>query len=156
MKYTLLLTIVFFQFISCTPVFKDTFNSVVLTSSKGEKLYINSINWGVTGDYQRTIITKDKDALKSREYHKKYIERLEPFYYSFHEDTLKLYFDGEVTYKTEEMFKTIRIEYIELESRKFDKLRIKAYENDGYFTIPKRVKKDMPSDMPPPPPKMND
>ncbi|MFM2394343.1 MAG: hypothetical protein RLZZ546_2325 [Bacteroidota bacterium] len=53
------------------------------------------------------------------------------------------------------MFNTIRIEYIELESRKFDKLRIKAYENDGYFTIPKRVKKDMPSDMPPPPPKMN-
>ena len=127
MKISLFYILSFQCFISCISLPKDTFNSIELVSSKMEKIYINSINWGVSDDHQRTIVTKDKSALKERDYQKKYIERLEPFIYSFSNDTLKLFFDEEITYNSEEKFSTIHIEYIALESKKFDKLRSMAF-----------------------------
>ncbi len=153
MRGIMLLVIVFNY--CCMPVIKDSFNSIKLTSSKDETIYINSINWGVSDDYQRTIITKDKNALKDRDYNIRYIDRLEPFIYSYNNDTLKLYFDEEINYRPEEKFSTIIIECIALDSRKYDKLRIRAFENDGYHCVPNRVKIDYPADMPAPPNKKN-
>jgi len=46
---------------ACIDITDDDFNSIKLTSSKGETIYINSLNYGVTGDHQRTAITKDKN-----------------------------------------------------------------------------------------------
>jgi hypothetical protein len=53
--------------VACSPsVDNGSFHSNVLISSKGEKIFVNSINWGVTGDYQLSVISKDSLRLKDR------------------------------------------------------------------------------------------
>lgn len=49
-----------------TPLLQDSFRSKRLISSKGEKIFVNSINWGVTGDYQLSLISKDSLRLNNR------------------------------------------------------------------------------------------
>jgi len=44
---------------SCSPGLDDTFNSEVLISNKGEKIYINTLNWGLTDDHQLSAISSD-------------------------------------------------------------------------------------------------
>jgi len=139
---------VFLIFLSCSPTIKDTFNSIELISSKGEKIYINSLNWGVTDDSQITSISVNKERVKVRTDTIDVVKGLEPFFYSFKNDSLKLYFNNEVSYKLNVHFKTIGVSYIALNAKEYRSIRNKAYINDGYFCIPKREKIDYPSDMP--------
>jgi len=133
---------------SCSSTTKDTFNSIELVSSKGEKIYINSLNWGVTDDNQITVISTNKERVKERTDTIDVVKGLEPFFYSFKNDSLKLFFSNEATYKLKEDFKTINVSYIVLSAEKYNKIRPKAYNNDGYFSIPRREKIIYPSDMP--------
>ena len=41
----------------CTLQMEDTFNSRELISSKGERIYINSINWGVIYTFKNDTLT---------------------------------------------------------------------------------------------------
>lgn len=125
-------------FSSCTPTFEDTFNSKELVSSKNEKIYINSLNWGVNDDYQMTIVSSNKNKIKNRLDTVGVIKGFEPFIYSFKNDTLTLIFDGAVSYSINEKFKTIGVKYIILNKQDFKKIRNLAYENDDYYAIPIR------------------
>ena len=145
--------LIFLMFLSCSSTIKDTFNSVELISSKGEKIYINSLNWGITDDNQITAISSNKERVKDRADTLDVAKGLEPFFYSFKNDSLKLFFNNEVTYKLKEHFKTINVSYIALRTKDYNKIRQKAYSNDGYYSIPRREKTVYPSDMPNPPSK---
>ena len=144
MKYIL----IFLFFISFSPAVDGTFNSIELISSKGEKVYINSLNWGVTDDYQNTAISTNKDKVKERADTIGTVKGFEPFFYSFKNDSLKLFFNDEVSYKLKESFKTINVSYQVLNDKEYRNVRQKSYINDGYSSIPKRKKIDYPSDMP--------
>lgn len=135
----------------CSAPVQGTFISEELTSSKGEKVYINSLNWGMTDDYQMSLVTHDSKKLTSRSDSVGTVSGLEPFIYSFKNDTLRLFFDRRVTYTSMEKFKTIVIEYVPVDRDDFQAIRAKAYNNDGYHTVPKRQKVDYPADMPKPP-----
>ncbi len=139
---------IFLALFSCSSTKKDTFNSIELTSSKGENIYINSLNWGVTDDNQITIISTNRERVKERTDTIDVVKGLEPFFYSFKNDSLKLFFNNEVSYALKENFKTIKVNYIVLSAEKYNKIRPKAYNNDGYFSIPRRVKTAYSSDMP--------
>lgn len=140
--------LIFLMFLGCSSTVKDTFNSTELISSKGEKIYINSLNWGVTDDNQITAISSNKEKIKDRTDTVDIAKGLEPFFYSFKNDNLKLYFNNEVSYKLKEQFKTISVSYIALSAKEYRNIRQKAYVNDGYYSIPKREKIDYPLDMP--------
>lgn len=140
--------IILLVLISCSSATNDTFNSIELVSSKGEKIYINSLNWGVTDDNQMTIVTTNKDRLKERNDTIDVVNGLEPFFYSFKNDSLNLFFNNEVTYKIKEHFKTINVNYFVLNAKKYNELRKKAYKNEGYFSIPRREKTIYPPNMP--------
>jgi hypothetical protein len=126
------------SFLRCSLPFRDTFNSEILTSSKGEKIYINSLNWGVTDDYQMSAVTSNPGKLKDRGDSSSTVHGLEPFYYSFENDTLTLFFDGDITYNVSENFKTINLKYVALDIREYGKISRQAFVNDGYFAVPKR------------------
>lgn len=85
------------------------FKSKKLTSSKGENLYINTLNWGITNDYQLTVISKNLNQLKKRKDSIGAIKGLTPFIYSFKNDTLELISIDNI--KVQEKFKTIKIKY---------------------------------------------
>lgn len=138
-------------FVGCSPLVKDTFNSQELSSSRGEKIYINSLNWGMTDDYQMSVVTHDSKKLTDRSDSVDAVGGLEPFFYSFNNDTLKLFFDGRVTYTSTEEFKTIVVRYIPVDRQEFQTIREKAYKNDGYHSVPMRRDPDYPPDMPKPP-----
>ncbi|MBD1422577.1 hypothetical protein [Sphingobacterium chuzhouense] len=72
---------------------KDTFISRELISSKDEKLYINTLNWGMTGDKQYTVITKDPTRLRERKDIIGGVDGLSPFVYKFANDTLTIYYN---------------------------------------------------------------
>ncbi len=122
----------------------EDFDSIELVSSKDERIYINSISWGITGDNQRTIITKDKNKLKDENDTTGIIDGLLPFIYSFKNDTLKLYFNGKVNYNVEEKFKTIVITYTAVANPKYMQLSKLASENIDYHNVPNshRVKNE--------------
>lgn len=138
--------------ISCSSDTNGTFNTEELISSKQEKIYINTLNWGVTDDNQISAVSSDKNRLIEKADTLNTVKGLEPFIYTFKNDTLNLYFDGEVTYDVKEKFKTIKINLISLDKKEYQKSREKAYKNEeGYCTVPKRQQRDYPSDMPKPP-----
>jgi hypothetical protein len=135
----------------CSSDVKDTFNSEELISSKGERVYINTLNWGVTDDYQISAISNNKDKVRERSDTLNVVKGLEPFIYTFRNDTLTLYFDGEVNYKIKGDFETIHVNYIPLNKKAYKEIRTKAYNNEGgYYSVPKGKKTSYPSDMPKP------
>ncbi|PWG77985.1 hypothetical protein DDR33_24620 [Pararcticibacter amylolyticus] len=138
---------------SCSSNLDDTFNSEVLVSSKLEKVYINTLNWGLTDDNQLSAISSNVDKLRKRSDTLGTVKGLEPFIYTFKTDTLSLYFDGEITYQVQDHFKTIHIKYIVLNKKEYRELRTKAYNNEeGYHSVPKRpTQVGLPADMPKPP-----
>jgi len=140
--------LILFILLSCSSTIKETFKSVKLTSSKGENIYVNSLNWGVTDDSQITVISSSMKRLKNESDTLDIAKGLEPFIYSFKNDSLKLYFNNNVSYKVKESFKTISISYIILNPQEYKNIRQRAYVNDGYYSIPKREKINYPSDMP--------
>jgi hypothetical protein len=127
-----------------------TFNSKELVSSKGEKIYVNSLNWGVTDDHQLTCISSSKDKLKKINDTINICKGLQPFIYSFRNDTLKLFFKNKIFYRTKEYFKTIKIEYVTLNIIEYQEIMKKSFKNDGYYSVPKIDTKHW-DDMPSPP-----
>ena len=109
--------------LSCISNVHDTFNSIVLESSKGEKLYINSLNWGATDDTQITTITSDKEKLRKRTDTIDIVRGVEPFIYSFRDDTLELFFENEVTHFFNENLKTIHLHYTTLRTSDYNKMK---------------------------------
>ncbi len=138
------ITLFFLLFVSCSSQFQDTFNSKVLKSSKGEKIYINSRNWGLTGDYQITAITSNKGKLKTRNDTIDIVKGLDPFIYNFKNDTLNLFFKNKISYELKETFRTINIKFIVLSNEEFYKARLKS---DNH-SVPENVEIDYPSDFP--------
>jgi len=132
---------------SCNSNVEGTSNHEELVSSNGEKIYINSLNWGVTGDSQITSITDRSESIKSTDTIES-IKGLEPFIYRFEKDTLNLYFKDSITYKVNKEFYYIRIAYHKLNAKKYNEIYRKAVQNDEFHTIPKRVKTNYPADMP--------
>lgn len=124
---------------SCNSNVEGTSNHEELVSSNGGKIYINSLNWGVTGDSQITSITDRSESIKSTDTIES-IKGLEPFIYKFENDTLNLYFKDSVTYKVNKEFNYIRISYHKLNAKKYNEIYEKAMQNDEFHTIPKRVK----------------
>ena len=127
--------------LACSSPIRDTFNSVVLTSSAGEKIYINSLNWGMTDDNQMSIVTSNPKRLRDRADSVHTVDGLDPFFYSFENDTLKLFFDRRITYNVSENFKSIMLKYVALNAREYAKISRQAYENAGYCAVPKRKEK---------------
>lgn len=123
---------------TCEPVLKDTFTSKELVSSKGESLFINSINWGVTGDYQLSSISKNEKKLRERADSTETIKGLDPFLYNFRNDSLNLFFDGEVSYAVPDSFTSIVITYHSLSKSEMANLRHMAMKNEGYHMVPAR------------------
>lgn len=135
----------------CASGLNDTFNSEVLASSDGEKIYVNTLNWGITDDHQITAISANKDKARERSDTTDVVKGLEPFLYTFKDDTLSLYFDGNINYKVKNKFKTIYVKYVSLDKKRYREVKAKAYNNEeGYFTVPKYKKPNYPSDMPKP------
>lgn len=129
-----------------------TFNSEELVSGQQEKIYINTLNWGITDDQQISAVSGNRNRLLEKADTLNTVKGLEPFIYTFKKDTLNLYFDGQVNYHMKEKFKTIQVNLISLDKKEYAKNREKAYKNDdGYCTVPKQKKTEYPSDMPKPP-----
>jgi len=121
--------------LGCENPLTDDYKCKTLTSSKGEKIYVKSINWGVTGDYQRSIITKSTKKLTVRTDTIGSIEGYEPFIYHFKNDTLTLFFYDYVTYRIKEKFKTISVNYLVLNDDEFLSIQDKI-DNKYYFSVP--------------------
>ena len=73
--------------------YEPIINTVKITSSTGENLYLKSKNWGLTYDHQLTVISMssvqtwtEPDSMKEYVY-----KWLEPFLYEFKNDTLFIY-----------------------------------------------------------------
>lgn len=135
----------------CSSNVKDTFTSEELISSKGERVYINTLNWGVTDDYQVSAISSNKDKLRDRSDTLDVVKGLEPFIYTFKNDTLTLYFDGNVNYKIKSEFETVHVNYVSLNKKAYREIRTKVYNNEGeYYCVPKGKKTIYPSNIPKP------
>jgi hypothetical protein len=91
--------------------FNDNIETIHLKSSKGENVYILSTIWGVTGDYQLTTITSDKNKFNNGRDTVGSVYGLNPFEYKFRNDTLTLYFKNKTTYHVDERFKTVTMQY---------------------------------------------
>ncbi len=135
----------------CFPKITEDVISRELVSSKGEKIYINTINWGVTGDHQLSTITKNKKRLTKSLDTIDAVRGLDPFVYSFNHDTLRLYFDCGIRYVPKEKFETIVVEVFECGLYEYKELRKKAFDNNGYYNVPVRKEIVYPPDMPLPP-----
>ena len=137
-------------FVACSPVVNNSFNSNVLTSSRGEKIFVNSVNYGVTGDYQLSIISKDSLRLKNRTDTIGSIEGLNPFIYKFKNDTLTLFFYQKIKYKVQDEFNSVTVIYKIINEEEHLELSKKAEENNEYFSVPIHENIKYPSDMPKP------
>ena len=115
-----------------TPLLQDSFRSKRLMSSKGEKIYVNSINWGVTGDYQLSLISKDSLRLKNRNDTIGSVSGLNPFKYQFQNDTLTLYFYKHISYRLTDDLNTIKVVYKVVSDSVYTNLN----EKMGSFTVP--------------------
>lgn len=121
---------------SCIDV-QDTFRSTELISAQGEKIYINTLNWGMTDDNQYTIISKDQNRLKNRKDTVGGIKGLVPFVYKFSHDTLYLFFPKGKMVDIEEKFHSVQLHYIPLENREYMNVLNKAGKGEeGYWLVP--------------------
>lgn len=115
----------------------DTFNSIKLTSSKGEKIYINTLNWGVNDDYQYTVVSKDSNKLKERKDTIEGIRGLDPFIYKFSNDTLTIVCRTEKTPKIVDEFNSIHIKNITVENKRYIEILTMANTGkEGYHQVP--------------------
>jgi hypothetical protein len=118
-------------FSSCFNALVDSSRCKEIVSSKGEKVYIKSINWGITDDKQATIITSNIKKLNTRTDTIGTVQILDPFLYRFKNDTLTLIFSEEKTYEIKEKFKTIKIKYIVVEFSEFWRMK-----NESGYLLP--------------------
>lgn len=124
--------------LGCADIPKGTFNSHRLVSSKGEEIFINTINWGVTDDYQLSVISKDSLKLKERKNTIGSVEGLDPFIYYFENDTLTVLFYDKINYKISDSFNTITVLYQTVSSSEYLALQEKTDVNSNYFSVPIR------------------
>lgn len=135
----------------CASPLRDSFESRKLTSSKGENIYVNSVNWGVTDDHQLSIISSDSNRLGERTDTLGTVKGLDPFIYSFNNDSLKLYFHGKIRYRIAEKFKTIIVTYHALDPKVYYLLAAKSESNNSYYySVPIQKRTSYPADMPKP------
>lgn len=130
----LFLNILFYT--SCSNPVNDGFRSKELISSRGEHLYINSLNYGMTSDQQMTVITKDKELLKFEIDTTCVVFGLDPFLYSFNHDTLTLFFNQSSNYKIKDTFSTIKIDYKIVSNSKFMDLMKAAIAEKKLYRVP--------------------
>lgn len=97
-------------------------NQIELVSTRGEHIYISTINLHINGDKQFTLVTNRK--IKDPESFDKTnsLKGLDPFIYSFSNDTLNLYFRSSIRYKVPFITKSIKIEYFVLNNTEYMKL----------------------------------
>lgn len=127
-KYILILLL-----FSCVNTFENDIKSIELTSTTGEKLYINTSIRGVGADHQYTGIYRKKDYLSDKDF----IYGLEPFMYSFKNDTLNLIFADSVRYRVKEKFESIKIQYsVIINDEKWLLYLIQAEKNKFYHKVP--------------------
>lgn len=150
-KWCFVIALIFSGLLMACQSVNEGFNSIELTSSKGEKIYINSLNYGMTSDGQTSIITKNKDKLKYEIDTNGVVYGLEPFIYKFQNDTLTLIFNGIINYKVNDTFNTIVVQYKKLENAKYGDFLHKAINNDTYHCVPLRIDKKQIKGMPIPP-----
>jgi hypothetical protein len=95
-----------------------------------DKLYIKKKQWGITGDHQLIVISGSPDENFEPDSNKDYIYKgLEPFYYSFSNDTLKITANIESNVP-KEMKTSIVIQQISTGYMKLQELR-KNYKEKG-------------------------
>jgi len=136
-KYSFLLLISLLLFVRCSDSSQFDYYNKELTSSRGEKIYVKTIIWGMTGDYQKTIITKKEGKPEESDFSNlKDDTGLTSFMYSFTNDTLNLYFNQTITYKVEETFNTIFVKYHILSNPEYNNLIPFALREQGYYIIP--------------------
>ena len=88
----LVVGLVAYWFLSAlSDAFSPTYKRVEVVSADNQKLYIKSMNWGVTGDSQLTVITTDEEREFQIDSTRQIIfHGLEPFLFSVSNDTLFL------------------------------------------------------------------
>lgn len=154
MKSQLYITLLLFSLCmaSCkSDLGNQQLNQSEIISSKGERIYISTINLGITGDKQFTIITNRKirnvdDFDKTNS-----LKGLDPFIYSFSNDTLNLYFRNSIRYNVPFKTESIIVDYFELNNADYTKLYKKTFENELYHSVPNHNGSDGYPDMPMPP-----
>lgn len=118
-------------------VVEDTLNTKELVSSTGEKVYINTLNWGVTDDNQYTVIAKDKNRLKTRSDTLNTMKGLSLFVYRFHRDTLSFFYLKWKEVKVSDSLQSIKLAYYPLDNKEYMRLLNKAgKKEDGYSLVP--------------------
>lgn len=123
-------------FVGCIEV-HDTFRSTELVSSQGEKIYVNTLNWGMTDDNQYTIVSKNRDRLKSRKDTVGGIKGLAPFIYRFNNDTLYLFFPKEKSINVDDDLQSVQLFYVPLDNKEYMNMLNKAGKGeDGYQLVP--------------------
>lgn len=126
-------------------------NQNEIVSSKGEKMYISTINLGVTGDKQFTLITNKKIA-DVKDFDKaNSLKGLDPFIYSFSNDKLNLYFRNSIRYKIPFNTESIKVDYFELNNADYIELYKKTFENKLYHAVPNHSSSNEYLNMPKPP-----
>lgn len=153
MTARLIFGFILFIFFACSPLREDTFNSREIISSRGEKIYINSLNWGVTDDHQISIVTRSPNKLRERNDSVGAVKGLDPFIYTFRNDTLELFFTDKITLRVKEKFNSVFVKYTLLNPKDYSMIKMKSNNNDGYYSVPMAKDVVYPSDMPKPPPK---
>jgi hypothetical protein len=88
----LVVGLVAYWFLSAlSDAFSPTYRRVELVSTDNQRLYIKSMNWGVTGDYQLTVVTTDEEREFEIDSTREIIfHGLEPFLFRVSNDTLFL------------------------------------------------------------------
>lgn len=153
MKNNLYITSLFLiSIISCSSdLGSQQLNQSEIISSKGERIYISTINLGVTGDKQFTIIT-NKKIIDAKDFDKaSSLKGLDPFIYSFSNDTLNLYFRNSVRYKVPFNTESIKVDYFELNNSDYIELYKKTFENKLYHSVPNHNNSEGYHKMPKPP-----
>ncbi|WP_156305401.1 hypothetical protein [Sphingobacterium endophyticum] len=116
---------------------QDSFRSTELVSSRGERFYINTLNWGVTGGYQYTVVSKDRNRLKERGDTIAGIKGLSPFVYRFSQDTLYLYYQEEKAIDIGGELHSVEINYFPLDNTSYMDVLNKASKGvEGYRLVP--------------------
>lgn len=108
MKRLISFILTFFLF-GCGNKLVGTFNTLKLKSSQGESIYVNSLNWGLSDDSQLTTISLDSLKLKNNRDTLGTVYGLNPFIFSFSNDSLTLYFYDKISYEIIDKFRTISV-----------------------------------------------
>ncbi|MFP3596100.1 hypothetical protein [Chryseobacterium sp. SIMBA_029] len=152
MKNYLYITSLFLSIISCSnDLGSQQLNQSEIVSSKGERIYISTINIGATGDKQFTVIT-NKKIIDVKDFDKtNSLKGLDPFICSFSNDTLNLYFRNSVRYKIPFNTESIKVDYFELNNADYIELYKKTFENKLYHSVPNHNNSGGYPNMPKPP-----